>query len=490
VLNISNTSLQAEHFFIFICKHPMNESKPTARREEKGILVILFDLFRSLKLTISLLILLAILSIFGTLIEQNAPGSDYIQRYGIRLYEVFNFFSLFDMYHSWWFSAILLILVINLITCSLQRFPAIWHQIFREPNSGGLEDSMLRTLPYVEKVRMSDPVKARGEEGIRSTLKKWFKKNLKRTETESAITLYSEKGRLSRLGVPITHLSILIILIGGLLGSLFGFKGFVSILEGETVDQIYLRVRNGEVPKPLHFSVRCDNFEITYYDLPGSERHVKEYSSLLTILENGKEVLRKSVEVNHPLHYKGLAFYQATYGAIHDVTLGVQWKNKKEKDLIKTSEGETVSIPNSDAQLQLLRYVPQIHNLGEGVQLALFRPNHQPRVFWVLKDSQKNEPQNHDDFMLTFEGVASKEYTGLQVTKDPGVWIVWIGCALMLVGLILSFFFSHQRVWIRIPKVSGQEVILAGSTNKNKVGFEKTFGSLVEGVQEKPNPND
>jgi len=135
-----------------------------------------------------------------------------------------------------------------------------------------------------------------------------------------------------------------------------------------------------------------------------------------------------------------------------------------------------------------LRYVPEIHNLGEGVQLALFRPNQPPQVFWVLKDSQKNEPQNHNDFILTFEGVTSKEYTGLQVTKDPGVWIVWIGCALMIVGFIVSFFFSHQRVWIRIPKGSGQEVILAGSTNKNKVGFEKTFGSLVEGVQKKPNP--
>jgi cytochrome c biogenesis protein len=338
----------------------------------------------------------------------------------------------------------------------------------------------------VEKVKMSGPVKIGREEDIQSALKKWFKKSLKRTETQSAITLYSEKGRLSRLGVPITHLSILIILVGGLLGSFYGFKGFVNILEGETVNQIYFRERTGEIPKRLPFSVRCDNFEITYYDLPGSEKHVKEYLSLLTILENGKEVFRKSVEVNHPLHYKGLAFYQSTYGAIHDVTLGVQWKNKKEKDFLKTLEGETVSIPNSDAQLQLLRYVPQIHNFGEGVQLALFRPNQQPRVFWVLKDSQKNEPKNHDDFILTFEGVSSNEYTGLQVTKDPGVWIVWIGCALMIVGLIVSFFFSHQRVWIRIPKASSQEVILAGSTNKNKVGFEKTFGSLVEGVKKYP----
>jgi cytochrome c biogenesis protein len=285
------------------------------------------------------------------------------------------------------------------------------------------------------------------------------------------------------LGVPITHLSILIILIGGLIGSLFGFKGFINILEGETVDRIYLRVKDAEIQKPIHFSIRCDDFNITYYDLPGLEKHVKEYSSLLTILENGKEVLRKSVEVNHPLHYKGLAFYQSTYGAIHDITLGIQWKNKNEKELLKTFEGETVSIPNSDIRIQLLKYVPQIHNFGEGVQLVLLKPNQEPRAFWVLKGFPKLDPQNNNDFILTFEEVTSKEYTGLEVMKDPGIWIVWVGSGLMIFGLIVSFFFSHQKVWIRIPKRSGQEIILAGSTNKNRVGFEKSFGQLAQEIR-------
>jgi cytochrome c biogenesis protein len=461
----------------------MKESKVTVRPEEKGFLSILFDLFRSLRLTISLFILLAILSIIGTLITQNATRAEYIQRYGIRLYDVLNFFNLFDMYHSWWFSAILLLLVINLIACSVHRFPGVWSQISREIGSTGLEDSMLKTLPYVEKVQMMSKAANKAEEGVQSLLKKWFG-NPMRIETESAITLFSEKGKFSRLGVYITHLSLLIILIGGLMGSLYGFKGHVEILEGEAVNQIFLKAREEEVSKPIDFSVRCDDFNITYYDFPGrKEKHVKEYTSALTILENGKEVLKKTVQVNHPLHYKGLAFYQSSYGTLHDVTLGIQWKNKKEKQLLKTLEGETVSIPNSDSRIQLLKYVPQVHNFGEGVQLLLFKPDQEPRVFWVLKNIPKFDLQNNNDFILTFEGVTSKEYTGLQVTKDPGVWIVWIGSALMIFGLIVSFFFSHQRVWIRIPKSSDKEIILAGSTNKNRVGFEKTFNHMVGGVR-------
>jgi len=453
----------------------MKETKGEVKEKESGFSSIIYDLFRSLKLTIALLILLAGLSIIGTIVTQNATRPEYLQRYGNGLYEVLNFFNIFDMYHSWWFIVILLLLVINLVTCSVHRIPGVLRQISRD--SGELEDRMVKTLPYVEKLQVSNPTNREGS--IQSFLKTWFK-NWRRIETEKTITLFSEKGRFSRLGVPITHLSILIILIGGILGSLFGFKGHVEILEGETVDRIFLRAKESEVPKPLRFSVRCDDFKITYYDLPGrKEKVVKEYTSLLTILEDGKEVLKRTVQVNHPLHYQGIAFYQSNYGTFHDVTLGIQWKNKKEKATFKAPEGATVAIPNSNDFIRVLQYAPQVHNFGEGVQVVLLRPNLEPRPFWLLKAHPKFDEQRKDEFVLTFEGDAPKEYTGLSVTKDPGVWIVWIGCGLMILGLIVSFFFSHQKVWVRIQKSPGGEIVLAGSTNENRVGFEKAFGELA-----------
>jgi cytochrome c biogenesis protein len=456
----------------------MNESKETVKTKESGFLSIIYDLFRSLKLTITLLILLALLSIIGTLIAQNASRVEYIQRYGIGLYEVLNFFNLFDMYHSWWFSAILLLLVINLITCSVHRLPGIFSQISRGP--GELEDRMLKALPYVEKVQIRNPTNR--EENIQSSLRKSFK-SWGRIETEKTINLYSEKGKYSRLGVPITHLSILIILIGGIIGSLYGFRGHVEILKGETVNQVYLRTKDADVPKPIDFSVRCDDFKINYYNLPGKEKYVKDYTSLLSIFEDGKEVLKRSIQVNHPLHYKGLAFYQASYGTLNDVTIGVQWKGKKEKSTFEAQEGATIPVPNSNVSIRLLRYVPQVDNFGEGVQVVLFRPDQEPQPLWLLKNFPKLNEQRGDQFLLTFEGVTSEEYTGLQVTKDPGVWVVWIGCGLMILGLIVSFFFSHQRVWVRIPKGPGGEIVLAGSANKNRVAFEKTFGELADGIR-------
>ncbi len=458
----------------------MKKSKDTVKMKESSLPSIIYDLFRSLKLTISLLILLAVLSIIGTLIMQNATRSEYIQRYGIGLYQVLDFFNVFDMYHSLWFKVILLLLVVNLIACSTNRLPGIFRQMSRV--SGALEDGMLKAIPYVEKVQIPNPIKK--EEDIQSSIKKWFK-NASRIENERAITLFSEKGRYSRLGVPITHLSIIIILVGGLLGSEFGFKAFVNILEGETVGQIYERGKDGEIARPLGFSVRCDDFKITYYDLPGrKEKHVKEYTSIITVLENGKEVLKKTVQVNHPLHYKGLAFYQSNYGAIHDVALGIQWKGKKEKTSFKVLEGTTVPVPNTNNIIRVLKYAHEVHSFGEGVQVVLFKSNQEPKPFWLLKNFPQLDEKRGDEFVLTFEGFTEKEYTGLSVTKDPGVWVVWIGCGLMIVGLIVSFFFSHQRVWVRISKSSGGEIVVAGSANKNRVGFEKSFGELVGKIKE------
>ena len=177
----------------------VDESKVKISEKEEGFLEILLNLFRSLKLTITLLILLAILSIIGTIITQNATSAEYIQRYGVNLYNILNFFNLFDMYRSLWFRAILILLVINLIACSVRRIPGILSQVFHGPEAKELEDSMVRALPYVEKLRTSVPSKR--EEDIESYIKKWLR-SPDRIETESSVTLYAERGKILEIRSP------------------------------------------------------------------------------------------------------------------------------------------------------------------------------------------------------------------------------------------------------------------------------------------------
>lgn len=80
------------------------------------------------------------------------------------------------------------------------------------------------------------------------------------------------------------------------------------------------------------------------------------------------------------------------------------------------------------------------------------------------------------DLIFTFDGKDEKFYTGLQVAKDPGVWVVWLGCSLMVVGICMAFFMSHKRIWIR---VANGRVTLGGTASKNPAGFELLFQELA-----------
>ena len=434
----------------------------------------LWNLLCSVRLTIFLLILLALTSILGTIVKQNAPSMEYIQQFGPGLSRFLNFVGLFDMYHSWWFRGILALLAINIIACSSVRLPRIWRKILRP--HGEVGQVQITALPYVKQLKRSLPPEevARKASAI---AKRIFGRPLL-SETREAIVIFVERGRMSRLGVYITHLSILIILFGALIGSLFGFKGFVNIPEGQAVDQIFLRQRRGVEPRALGFTVRCDDFRITYYDVNPQERLVKEYISTLTFLKDGREVMKREVRVNHPLTFNGLHFYQSSYGSISEITLTVENEHQGERFSLVARQGERVRIPGSEAYFEVLKYHPQIHDFGEGIAMALFKPMAMPQRFWLLKV----RPKLIDGYQFTLTGVKHREYTGLQVTRDPGLWAVWLGCALLVGGLLVTFFFSHQRIWVLIPKRK-TTMVVSGTANKNRMAFEQRFHKAITALK-------
>jgi len=435
---------------------------------------LLWDLLCSVRLTIFLLILLALTSIFGTIIPQNAPAIQYVQQFGPGFYRFLNVLGLFDMYHSWWFRGILGLLAINIISCSSARFPRMWRNMTHP--RGEIEKVRIGTLPHAKELKRSLSPEEVAEKAF-SIARRIFWNPL-RSETPEAITIFAERGRTSKLGVYITHLSILIILTGALIGSLFGFKGFVNIPEGETVDRIFTRQRHGMMSKDLGFKVRCDDFRITYYDVNPQERLVKEYISTLTFLEDGREVMKKEVRVNHPLTFNGLRFYQSSYGSIPEITLTVENENQGENFSFVVREGERVRIPGSEAFFEVLKYHPQIHGFGEGIAVAFLKPMAMPQRFWLLKV----RPKFVDGYHFTLKGVVQREYTGLQVTQDPSVWAVWVGCILLVWGLLVAFFFSHQRMWILIPRGKAT-ILVSGTANKNRMAFEKRFHQAIAALE-------
>jgi cytochrome c biogenesis protein len=300
------------------------------------------------------------------------------------------------------------------------------------------------------------------------------------TENGGEVHLYAETGVASRFGVYVTHLSIIIIFIGAIAGNVLGFKGYVNIPEGEAVTQV--PVRGGSRTQDLGFAVRCNAFSLETY--PSGQP--KAYKSDLSVLEGGREVVRKTIVVNDPLQYKGIWFYQSSYGQAGGTTALVSVRRPD------GSPGKTLSLaPNEPIPIEGygtvrgVNYDRNFQGRGPALQVVVEKPGKPADNFWLLQQVPDQDRQRNDALAFSFGGLNSKMFTGLQVARDPGVNVVWLGCALMVIGITMAFFLSHQRVWVRLAQ--GQdgrvEVVLAGSASRNRLAFEKKFEKILTGVK-------
>ena len=437
--------------------------------------------FSSLKLTIFLLITLAAVSIIGTVIPQNEFKEQYLRFYQESTYRVMKMLGVLDMYHSWWFKGILALFTINLIVCSLKHFPRIW-KFFKSPVTT-VTDSFLASLALEWKIRLNTknlPAGKNPGDFLAEKLSAFWSGSWLQTKKTGdfgdELHFFAQRGLWSRMGVYLVHLSIIIIFIGAMIGSHFGLKAFVNIPEGDKTSVVYTR-NDARTPVDLGFTVECKAFQVEFYESGAP----KEYSSDLVILEDGKEKLHKRIEVNHPLSYHGYTFYQSSYGSAGG-SVKLQMHDKKTGKVYPLSLGigQKVTLPTGDGWIQVAQYEANYMNLGPAVRLVMPTTDDRMIQFWIFKKYPGFDRQNRKgerDFVL--EEVTQRNYTGLQVTKDPGVWIVWLGCAMMVMGLFIAFFISHRRLWVRLrpdPEKPGRyQLTVGGSANKNKPGFEKEF---------------
>ncbi len=430
-----------------------------------------WNFFTSLKLAISIIIILAIASVVGTLIEQNLPIDKYREIYTNGAIRFFEALSLFDMYHSWWFLLLLVLFTVNLTCCTLDRLPRVI-RVVRNPKTT-LDGNLERSLGLVERWKKKGDI-SKLAETYQAAMGETFGPT-RMTEENGTIHLYAEKGVVSRFGVYVTHLSIIIIFIGAIIGNVFGFKGYANIVEGESVRTI--STRGGTSKVDLGFSVRNNRFWVDIY--PSGQP--KEYSSDLSIIENGREVLRKKIEVNDPLQYKGIWFYQSSYGpaGASNISVAVNSLDGGRQETISLFPGEKKEIPGY-GQISAVDYNTNFKGLGPALLVLLQKPDKPPAEFWLLKAYPEFDRQRQDSRYLSLAELNEIFFTGLQVGRDPGVNIVWVGCTLMVVGIMIAFFMSHQRLWVRLARgADGRvEIVLAGSANKNRLAFEKKFEKI------------
>lgn len=438
-------------------------------------------LFASVQLALFLLFLLAATSIIGTLIPQNNIQAFYIEKYGPKTADFLHVLDITDMYNSWWFLALLAVFSMNLIVCSLERIPQVIRTIRRDGLA--VRPEQLEKLP-LQKVLTLTAAPEEAAQRVSSFLKDHGWK-ARAAEKEGYLLFFAEKGAWTRFGVYVVHCSILVILAGAVVGSstvankilhnpLFAFKGSVMIPETDHTDHIVALKSNKRID--LGFTVRCDTFTIDFYPngMP------KTYRSGVTVIDGGKPVLATDIEVNRPLTYKGITFYQSSYQPYQDyiVTLKKQGGTAEKTAIIAPARQEdwreagiSYGIINRESQGEVTRRLKVWFTDNQG----------EASTFWVNINQEAVVERPSGTYLFQARQLYA---TGLQVAKDPGVWLVYSGCLLMLVGLFIAFFLSHRKIYALVqPQEDGSRILFAGDTNKNKVGFSDKFSELINKLE-------
>ena len=439
--------------------------------KEKSAPGAVLDLLSSLKLTLVLFFVLAAASVIGTLLPQEISLPELRDHFSPATASLINFLALNNLYHSMWFRILLLLLCTNLVACTIERLPKTIRLIrrFEAPfdsqklSKFGISSSIAAALPFEQTQSV-----------VESAVCETFGRMCP-IESAGPFCAVSETGRWSTLMVYGVHLSVLIVLVGALAGSYLGFKGAMNLTEGETSDKVMLA--GDESVQGLPFEVRCDKFEVSFYDTGAP----KEFRSDLAIIDKGREVLKESIVVNDPLTYEGITFYQASYGTtLKEAEIDLTDPDSGKKIALTLPFRQPVTIPGTDDQLVIADYQEDLMRVGQAIELVYGKQGRQSSAQWILID-RPYHGNRIENYLVRVTRIDKARFTGLQVKKDPGIWLVWAGFTLMTLAIGLTFYSSHRKLWVCIEPDKKRKktiVTLAGRASRNAQAFEEKFEAL------------
>ncbi len=410
-----------------------------------------FQSLASVRLGIMVLSFIAATSILGSVIKQGGTEEEYLSLYSAKTYHFIKLFGFDDAYHSPWFYFLLALFAINLVACTVRRIGRL----------AGEKKRTAKNTPDVRALVAAGSGFTAGLERLAEISRRLGASSYRKKQLSETTALY-EKGSLARYGVIVIHASVLVVLLGGLIGLIGGDRGFIILRVGEAAHAAVSREQE-RPPVPLGFTVRCKDFNVTFY--PGGQP--KEYASDIEVVDDAGKVLKEGrIKVNQPFSYKGVRLYQSSYGASNSYTFRV---NGREMVLAEQQVGKAGETP-----FMVMRYAPQVHDFGPGVMVA-YMDGEEPKTLWFLKDVERMRTRVIQGSRISLEGITGGYYTGLEMTRDPGVPVVLVGFGLMLAGLYINFFTFHRRIYV----LSEDDLVrVAGIASRNREGFLEELSRL------------
>ena len=476
--------------------------------------------YRSMRTALVLLVVLAAASILGSLFPQEGLSPQRVDQYFTdhpALAPVLERLGMFDVFGSAWYMAIYLALLGALVACLVPRTRALVRVLRSRPPRGG-DLARYRTRASFQTPAAPDQAMAAARRVLRRS-----RFRLASHEGELA----GEKGFLREAASMLFHVSLLVLLIGLAYGKGYGYRGQAAIVEGETWANArvgYDSFSPGRFFGPERlapFQLRLDDFTNSFYP----NNTPREFTSRVTALDlDGRKLQSQRVAPNRPMTVDGVRIFQSDYGYVPVVRV----QGKDGKDLVAAQEVLTLRDPASEwstGAVRVTRASPQV-----GLELTMFTgletaPNcpggapfcNDPRlvrpVLVVLAyqgDLQANRAQSvftldrsrlellgdrplllgpgqskalANGMVVSFTGL--KQYSVFTLARDPGVPVVAVGAALLLLGLVPSLYVTRRRVWVRAtPAGPGTtRVELAGLALQGKPAFEGELARLAQQVQ-------
>jgi cytochrome c biogenesis protein len=429
----------------------------------------LVPLLADLRLAILLLLAIALFSVAGTVIEQGETLGFYQANYpehpalfGFLTWKVILTLGLDHVYRTWWFLSLLILFGSSLTACTFKRqlpalrwFSRTWN-FYTQPRQ--FHKFTLST--ELDHVSLDDVV---------PLLEKRRYRIFQRDKS-----LYADKGIVGRVGPIVVHASMLLILLGAIVGAMTGFAAQEMIPSGGTF-QVTNIVNAGPWATPQisqDWSVRVNRFWIDYT----SEGDIDQFYSDLSVLdEAGGEVDRKTIYVNQPLRYRGVTFYQADW-AIAAIRVRINNSPILQLPMAQLDTGGRGRIWGT--------WIPTKTDLSAGV--SVLAKDLQGTVL-IYDASGKLVSTARQGMSAEINGVTLSIVevvgsTGLQIKADPGVPIVYAGFGLLMLGVIMSYV-SHSQIW---ALEEGEKLYIGGRTNRAQVVFEREVMEVLEQLHTDP----
>lgn len=453
------------------------------RRLERPLPVAVVDriwrFFCSVRAAMYEIVFLAVLVLIGTLKGSVIPAQ--IPRYVPALDPLVTRWYAFDVFHSLIFSATLALIAVAIVVCTLNRVPGIWRAIAR-PTVPTTRQFFQAAEPAVA-LRSAEAPATAAEELVRVLRGRRYRVLTERRGPE--VHVYADKHRFARLGTFPFHLALILILVGGIVGSERGFRELAFAVPEASVR---------DVGRGTDLRIGLDRFVDDYTEIGTA----LEYRSDLVLYDGEREVARKGVTVNDPLTYQGVTFYQASF------TQAAALRVTDEAGTVVFEDGVPFafrSMSNMDAPAAIVELPAQ------GKRLELVYPNLKvddtPEINGVKLRPGELYAQTRDlrtNDKIGVGGVIAQGDTGtmgglnvsflrerratvLQVAYNPGIPILFAASILLVLGLVVTFQFPHRRVRALVGEVAtGSELLLAPLARRDW-GARRDFGRTLDAIE-------